>query len=77
MNATPKIDLHGVRHADVKQKVITFIEMYWNTDTRIQIITGNSSKMKKEVINVIREYGLDYVIGDYFGFVSNYITLKV
>ena len=74
---TPKIDLHGVKHEDVKQKVIRFVEKYWNTDTRIQIVTGNSFAMKKEVIDVLKEYNLDYVIGDFFGFVNNYITTKV
>jgi DNA-nicking Smr family endonuclease len=74
---TPRIDLHGVKHADVRQEVIRFVEKYWNTNTRIQIVTGNSPAMKKEVINVLKEYKLDYVIGDFFGFVSNYITTKV
>lgn len=74
---TSKIDLHGVKHADVRQKVISFVEKYWNTGTRIQIVTGNSLAMKKEVIDVLKEYKLDYVIGDFFGFVSNYITTKV
>jgi DNA-nicking Smr family endonuclease len=77
MIATPKIDLHGVKHADVRQEVISFVEKYWNTNTKIQIVTGNSPAMKKEVINVLKEYGLDYVIGDFFGFVDNYITTKV
>lgn len=74
---TPRIDLHGVKHADVKQEVIAFVEKYWNTDTKIQIVTGNSTAMKKEVIAVLKTYGLDYIIGDFFGFVSNYITTKV
>ena len=74
---TPKIDLHKVRHEDVKQKVIRLIEDYWNTDTRIQIITGNSPVMRKIVTDVLKEYDLDYVIGDYFGFINNYITTKV
>lgn len=77
MAATPRIDLHGVKHEDVTQIVIRFVEKYWNTGTRIQIVTGNSPAMKKEVIDVLKEYGLDYVIGDFFGFVSNYITTKV
>lgn len=74
---TPRIDLHGVKHEDVAQIVIRFVEKYWNTDTKIQIVTGNSLAMKKEVIDVLKEYDLDYTIGDFFGFVSNYITTKV
>ena len=73
----PRIDLHGIKHEYVKQKVIRFVEKYWNTGTRIQIVTGNSPAMKKEVIDVLKEYNLDYVIGDFFGFVNNYITTKV
>lgn len=74
---TPRIDLHGVKHEDVNQKVIRFVEKYWNTGTRIQIVTGNSPAMKKEVIKVLKEYDLEYVIGDFFGFVGNYITTRV
>lgn len=77
MATTPRIDLHGIKHADVRQEVISFVEKYWNTDTKIQIVTGNSPAMRKEVIKILKEYDLDYVIGDFFGFVNNYITTKV
>ena len=77
MGAIPKIDLHGIKHIDVRQKIICFVERYWNTGTKIQIVTGNSTAMKKEVIEVLEEYDLDYVIGDFFGLVTNYITTKV
>jgi DNA-nicking Smr family endonuclease len=77
MAATPRINLHGVKHEDVAQIVIRFIEKYWNTGTKIQIVTGNSPVMKKEVIKVLKEYDLDYTIGDFFRFVGNYITTKV
>ncbi len=61
-----KLDLHGVRHDDVKSKVINFIEDNWNSEEDLEIITGHSSKMKGIVLNVLDEYKLPYTIGDMF-----------
>ena len=72
-----ELDLHGTKLIDARQKVISFIEQYWNTDTELEIITGHSNHMKEEVINVIKEYKLSYTIGDCFGFNKGYITTKV
>ena len=61
-----KLDLHGVRHDDVKSKVINFIEDNWSSEEDLEIITGHSSKMKGIVLNVLDEYKLPYTIGDMF-----------
>lgn len=54
------LDLHGVRHMDVKQQVISFIENHWDTGEELHIITGNSIKMKELVVIVLEEYKLEY-----------------
>lgn len=72
-----ELDLHGTKLIDAKQKVISFIEQYWNTDTELEIITGYSNHMKEEVINVVKEYKLSYTIGDRLGLNLGYITTKV
>jgi len=55
-----KLDLHGTKHVDVRNKVIRFIESNWNCGEEIEIITGNSYKMKKLVTEVASEYDLTY-----------------
>jgi len=55
-----KLDLHRVRHGDVRDKTIRFIESNWDSGEEIEIITGNSYKMKKLVIEVLSEYDLTY-----------------
>lgn len=72
-----KLDLHGTRLIEARQKVISFIEQYWNTNTELEIITGHSSHMKEEVITVVKEYKLSYTIGDLLGLNKGYITIKV
>lgn len=42
----------------------------------VEIITGNSSKMKEIVIKVIEEYDLDYING-YMGFNSGRIEIRM
>lgn len=58
------LDLHGTIHMDVRQKVISFIESFWNNQTELRIITGNSLKMKGIVIDVIEEYDLPFQISE-------------
>lgn len=56
--------MHGVKHMDAKQEVISFIEKYWDKEYELQIITGNSIKMKGIAINVIQEYKLPFQISE-------------
>lgn len=55
-----KLDLHGVKHQDVRAMVIRFVEKYWDTGTEIEIITGHSERMKSIVKDVLDEYKLEY-----------------
>jgi hypothetical protein len=59
-----KLDLHGIKHEFVKDIVIRKIEELWNTNSSLHIITGNSNTMQDLVIEVLKEYNLEYRIGD-------------
>lgn len=53
-----RLDLHGVPHYLVRNCVIRKIEDYWNTNTDILFITGNSTAMKEIVYEVLKEYDI-------------------
>ncbi len=59
----PSIDLHGKSYYEAEQLLIRFIESHLFTDNEIEIITGNSNRMKDVVFKILDEYALDYVIG--------------
>ena len=61
-----KLDLHGVRHHEVRNKVIRLVEDNWGEGLNVEIITGNSDEMKAIVGNVLNEYNLDYKVGTFF-----------
>lgn len=55
-----KLDLHGIKHQDVKQIVDSFVwEAMKNKSHQIEIITGVSSDMKYIVKETLSEYGFD------------------
>ena len=61
-----ELDLHRTRHSEVKRKVIHFIEDNWGSGKEIEIVTGNSDRMRGIVINILDEYELNYQIGRVF-----------
>ncbi len=61
-----KLDLHGVRHHEVRNKVIRLVEDHWGEGLNVEIVTGNSDEMKSIVGNVLDEYNLDYKVGTFF-----------
>ena len=61
-----ELDLHGVLHELVENMVIRFIEQYWNTNTELVFITGNSIPMKELVIKIFKEYKLEYQDGNWY-----------
>jgi hypothetical protein len=61
-----KIDLHRLRHEDARRAVIRFIEEHWSEVAELEIITGNSIKMKGIVMSVLDEYNLTYQISRMF-----------
>jgi len=72
-----KLDLHGVKHVDVKPMVIRFIEDLLRTKTVVEIITGHSPKMKAIVIEVLEEYKLEYSDGGFLGVNPAVITTVI
>lgn len=54
-----EIDLHGIKHEDVKQTLDKAIwECMKKKKHRLWVITGNSDDMKKIVSDVTKEYKL-------------------
>lgn len=72
-----KIDLHGIRHEFVREKLIRKIEELWDTDTELHIITGHSERMKVIVKEVLDEYKLEYQTGDYSGLNMGFIKTEI
>lgn len=71
-----RLDLHGVKHQDVRSMVIRFVERYWNTDTEVEIITGHSERMKSIVKEVLDEYKLKYS-DEFLGFKRSSIKMVI
>lgn len=61
-----KLDLHGIRHRDAKDRVIRSVEDNWDADVELEIVTGHSDQMKSIVIDVLTEYKLPYNEGTFF-----------
>lgn len=69
-----KIDLHRLRHEDARRAVIHFVEDHWNEPAELEIITGNSVKMRGIVLNLLDEYNLTYQISRMFDHNRGYIV---
>jgi DNA-nicking Smr family endonuclease len=55
-----QIDLHGVKHAQVKEKLEEFFQtQVKKTNSQIKIITGQSDIMKKIVKEAAEEFGFE------------------
>ena len=61
-----KLDLHRTRHDDAARKGIHFIEDGWGSSQEVEIITGNSDRMRGIVTNILDEYGLMHQVGRVF-----------
>ena len=59
------LDLHGTRHADVRDKLTHFFFWEYPNCSEYVIITGNSIKMKKIVINWLEKHKYCYYIPSY------------
>ena len=68
----PQLDLHGIKHEDVSRRCDKFLTSIWGNHDCIDIITGNSDRMKQIVIAVVRSYGFNYLDGDFYnrGYIS-------
>lgn len=73
-----KLDLHGMKHEDVRNEVIRFIEANWNeNESELEIVTGYSTTMKYLVRDVLNEYQLDYRDGDVLGVNQGFIRVTM
>ena len=59
----PSLDLHGLRHHEVQNEVVRFLERHLHSGLFVEIITGNSEIMLEESIKIIQQYGLQYYTG--------------
>lgn len=72
-----ELDLHGIKHENVRSMLIRFIEDLWLTGTSVEIITGNSPEMKAIVIEILKEYKLEYSDGGCLGVKTAVITTVI
>lgn len=70
-----KLDLHRMKHSEAEASIIRVIEQHWDKPCEIEVITGNSTKMKEIVISVVNEYGLRCSIGREFDSNKGYIII--
>ena len=70
-----KLDLHGMPHYLVENDLVRTLNRLWNTNTELEIVTGNSERMKDIVMKVLREHGLEFQDGDMhnFGYIKTVV----
>jgi len=68
-----KLDLHGYRHEEAKHLLERAINSMWGSDKELHIITGYSEKLQKIVVDILRQYKLEYSIGDFSGQNMGYV----
>ncbi len=55
-----KLDLHGVKHADVDKELDSFLyEQFKSNNLQIEVVTGKSTMMKNIVKDLLTEYNLE------------------
>ena len=59
-----KLDLHGLKHAEISRACHSFINTNWGQYKELHIITGHSQAMKSIVEKVLENYDVEYMIGD-------------
>ena len=58
--AKTKVDLHGIKHEDVGNVLAE--NLFWQKKENVEIITGNSEKMRNLVIGWLEQYDYDYIV---------------
>jgi len=69
------LDLHGIKHEDVKALVDSFININFN-NLPIEIITGNSVHMLKIVRKIVQSHELNMEPTNYINLGSYIISHK-
>ena len=60
---TPTLDLHGLKHHEVENVVVSFLERWLHKGLFVDVITGNSEQMLFETVKVVKQYGLEFHTG--------------
>lgn len=56
-----ELDLHGVYHSEVRDKVENFVLLN-STQLPVRIITGDSTRMRNLTENILKKYKFNYQI---------------
>jgi hypothetical protein len=65
MKRKTTLDLHGVKHTDVEDKLIDFFFWHGFDCKEANIITGNSQKMQELVISFLDKWDFKYYISSH------------
>ena len=71
-----KLDLHGTTLYEAESKVINFIEDNWDSNNDVEIITGNSYRMKNVVSKILDLYKLSFREGRLYDMNKGYIVVN-
>ena len=55
----PQLDLHGIKHADVRRECDAFMTRIWGSYDCVDIITGNSDEMRILVVDALSDYDVE------------------
>ena len=61
MGKIKELDLHGVFHGDVRDKVENFVLLH-STELPVRIITGDSQRMRNLTVNILEKHKFVYEI---------------
>jgi hypothetical protein len=61
MGKMKELDLHGIFHRDVRDKVENFVLLH-STELPIRIITGDSNRMRNLTVNILNKHKFNYDI---------------
>lgn len=72
-----ELDLHGIKHEDVKNELIRFIEANIQMEEELLVITGYSAEMRRIVATVCAEYGFMYTVGSLIDSNKGYVIISL
>lgn len=61
MGKIKELDLHGIFHRDVRDKVENFVLLH-STELPVRIITGDSLRMRNLTVNILNKHKFTYDI---------------
>lgn len=55
----PQLDLHGIKHEDVRRVCDSFMTRIWGSYDCADIVTGNSDQMRILVVDALSVYDVE------------------